>query len=214
MTRAGLAPATANQNLGGFKINQVGAGAAPTDAATVAQVGLQFPTGFMAPYAGTSAPFGYLVCDGSAVSRAIYANLFNIIGTVWGAGDGSTTFNVPNLTGRVPAGLDLAGSTLSFATAVGAAGGQQNHVLTSGEMPAHNHPAAVTDPGHNHTSLTPSQTTVTSFTAATNVFIPPGVTANTSTSTTGITVSTSNTGGGAAHTSVQPTAVVLWCIRV
>ena len=55
-------------------------------------------------YAGTSVPSGYLLCDGSAVSRTTYANLFAAIGTTWGAGDGSTTFNVPNLIDRVPWG--------------------------------------------------------------------------------------------------------------
>lgn len=56
--------------------------------------------GFMLPYAGSSTPAGWLSCDGQAVSRTTYANLFTAIGTTWGAGDGSTTFNVPQLNGR------------------------------------------------------------------------------------------------------------------
>lgn len=61
--------------------------------------------GSIIPFGGTSLPAGYLACDGSAVSRTTYADLFSVIGTTWGAGDGSTTFNVPNFTDRkVPLG--------------------------------------------------------------------------------------------------------------
>ena len=56
------------------------------------------PTGSIIPFAGTTIPAGYLLCDGSAISRTTYADLFAVIGTVYGAGDGSTTFNVPMLT--------------------------------------------------------------------------------------------------------------------
>jgi microcystin-dependent protein len=76
------------------------------------------PSGVVAPFAGSSAPAGWLLCDGSAVSRTIYAALFAAIGTTWGAGDGSTTFNVPNMLGRVPVGAGLAGS---YAQTVGSA---------------------------------------------------------------------------------------------
>jgi hypothetical protein len=75
--------------------------------------------------------------DGAAVSRTTYSDLFALIGTTYGAGNGSTTFNVPNLKGRVPVGLD--GSQTEF-DALGEAGGEKAHVLTIGEMPAHTHP--------------------------------------------------------------------------
>lgn len=60
--------------------------------------------GMIFPYAGSSAPTGFLLCDGSAVSRTTYADLFALISTTYGSGDGSTTFNVPNLKGRFPLG--------------------------------------------------------------------------------------------------------------
>ncbi len=66
------------------------------------------PPGAILAYGASAAPAGYLLCDGSAVSRATYATLFAAINTTWGAGDGSTTFNVPNLKGRVFVGLDAA----------------------------------------------------------------------------------------------------------
>lgn len=62
-------------------------------------------------YAGPTPPSGWLVCDGSAVSRTTYAALFAAIGTAWGAGDGSTTFNLPDMRGRVGAGRDDMGGT-------------------------------------------------------------------------------------------------------
>lgn len=57
------------------------------------------PIGAIIPYAGSTAPFGTLICNGAAISRAAYPELFEAIGTTWGAGDGSTTFNIPDLRG-------------------------------------------------------------------------------------------------------------------
>jgi microcystin-dependent protein len=91
------------------------------------------PTGMVSPFAGTSAPNGWLLCDGSAVSRSTYAALFAVIGTTWGTGDGSTTFNVPNTSGIFIRG---AGSqTISSITHTAAAlGSTQND-----QMQGHKH---------------------------------------------------------------------------
>jgi microcystin-dependent protein len=91
-------------------------------------------------FAGAVAPSGYAVCDGTAVSRSTYAELFGIIGTTYGAGDGSTTFNLPDLSGRVPLGV-------STAMLLGDSGGEEAHVLTVNEIPQHLH----TVPQHGHT---------------------------------------------------------------
>ena len=64
------------------------------------------PTGTIIPFAGSSIPAGYLLCNGAAVSRTTYANLFKVIGTTWGAGDGSTTFKLPDARGRFPEGAN------------------------------------------------------------------------------------------------------------
>ena len=61
-------------------------------------------------FAGNTIPAGWLLCDGSAVSRTDYAKLFSAIGTTWGAGDGSTTFNLPNTIGRFAEGAATSGS--------------------------------------------------------------------------------------------------------
>lgn len=76
-----------------------------------AQIPSILPSGILVPYAGSSAPSGWLLCDGSAVSRTTYAALFAAISTTYGVGDGSTTFNVPDLRGRIPAGQDNMGGT-------------------------------------------------------------------------------------------------------
>lgn len=87
-------------------------------------------------YAGSSAPSGWLLCDGSAVSRTTYAQLFAIVSTTYGTGDGSTTFNLPNLKGKVPVGRDSAQT--EFDT-LGETGGAKTHTLTTSEIPAHAH---------------------------------------------------------------------------
>jgi microcystin-dependent protein len=62
------------------------------------------PVGTITQYAGAAAPTGYLLCDGSAVSRSTYADLFAILSTTYGSGNGSTTFNLPDFRGRVQMG--------------------------------------------------------------------------------------------------------------
>ena len=81
------------------------------------------PIGTMIQYAGSSAPSGWLFCDGSAISRTTYANLFAITGTVYGTGDGSTTFNLPDLRQRFPMGVAASGT----GNTLGATGGSIDH---------------------------------------------------------------------------------------
>lgn len=83
-------------------------------------------------FAGSTAPNGWLLCDGSAVSRSTYSELFAVIGTTYGSGDGSTTFNLPDLRDRFPVG---AGNTYSL----NSKGGEATHTLTIDEMPSHTH---------------------------------------------------------------------------
>ena len=85
--------------------------------------------------ATTTAPSGYLKCDGAAVSRTTYADLFTTIGTTWGAGDGSSTFNLPDLRGEFVRGWDNGKGTdlgRSFASFQGDDNKNHNHTLTSG----------------------------------------------------------------------------------
>lgn len=104
------------------------------------------PAGIITQFGGSVAPSGWLICDGSAISRtnAAYTRLFAAIGTTYGVGDGSTTFNVPNLKGRVPVGFD---ATQTEFDALAETGGAKTHTLVQSEMPAHTH----TQNAHNHT---------------------------------------------------------------
>jgi microcystin-dependent protein len=103
------------------------------------------PAGILAPFAGSTAPDGWLLCDGSAVSRTTYSSLFAVIAATYGAGDGSTTFTLPDLRGRMALGLDNMGGTSADrvtnvqADAMGGADGEETHQLTVDEMPSHNH---------------------------------------------------------------------------
>lgn len=105
------------------------------------------PVGSILVYAGSIAPSGWLLCDGSTISRIDYSELFNIIGVTYGAGNGSTTFNLPNLQDRMPVGKG------SINTAIGSTGGQDSVTLTTGQLPSHNHSASSADAGsHSHTA--------------------------------------------------------------
>lgn len=90
-------------------------------------------------------PSGWLLCNGAAISRATYADLFGVVGTAFGAGDGSTTFNLPDLRGRFPLGRDnMGGSDANTVTdpnaeTLGGAGGAETHTLVESEMPPHSH---------------------------------------------------------------------------
>lgn len=116
------------------------------------------PTGSITMFAGASAPTGHLLCDGSAVSRTTYSTLFGVIGTAYGVGDNSTTFNLPNLKGKVPVGRDSADTAFDV---LGETGGAKTHTLLAAEMPAHTHVQDAhthiqnthnhTQTGHDHT---------------------------------------------------------------
>jgi microcystin-dependent protein len=103
------------------------------------------PIGEITMWATSTAPTGWLIADGSAVSRSTYSALWGVLGTSYGAGDGSTTFNLPNLQGRVPVGRDA--SQTEFDT-LGETGGSKTSALGVSNLPAHNH--SVTDGGHAH----------------------------------------------------------------
>jgi microcystin-dependent protein len=103
-----------------------------------------FSSGMIMPYAGSSAPTGWLICDGSAVSRTTYSGLFAICGTTYGVGDTTTTFNIPNLKGKTPVGYNSAEGEFD---ALGETGGAKTVTLTTTSMPAHTHtvdPASAT----------------------------------------------------------------------
>ncbi len=173
----------------------------PTTSEIVYGLGNASTPGIINMFAGASAPLGYLLCNGAAVSRTTYANLFAVIGTTYGNGDGVTTFNVPNFNGRVPVGQD---SSTGYAAVLGQIGGEPTHTLTTGEMPVHNH--GITDPGHTH-SVTYSPGAYADI--GPNDNIDWGST-TTGSATTGITVN--NAGSGQAHNNLQPYLAINYII--
>jgi microcystin-dependent protein len=95
------------------------------------------PVGHMVLFAGTTAPEGWLLCDGQAVSRSKYVSLFEVVGSTWGNGDGTLTFNLPDMRGRAPIGAGQ-GSGLTN-RALGQQVGAETHTLTVPQMPSHRH---------------------------------------------------------------------------
>jgi microcystin-dependent protein len=168
---------------------------------------LLVPTGSVMSYAGSSAPNGWLLCDGSAISRATYSILFGIISTIYGVGNGSTTFNLPNFQGRVPVGKDT--SQTEFDT-LGETGGEKNHTLITSEMPSHIH--TINDPGHSHSYINNVNDQSTD-----NAFGTQAAADETDLSqTTGVnttSISINATGGGAAHNNLQPYIVLNYIIK-
>lgn len=142
--------------------------------------------------ARTTPPTGWLVCDGRELSRTTYETLFDAIGTTYGAGDGSTTFNIPNYNGRTIVGQDT--TQPEFAT-IGQVGGEKTHKLTIAEMPSHGHNQRYTLNGAPGTSMGALTTSGGSA---------PGILAQ---------QITTSTGGDTAHNNLQPYAVGVYIIK-
>ena len=154
--------------------------------------GESLPIGSMIPFGSQeNIPSNWKICDGSAVSRTTYVDLFNVIGTSYGAGDGSTTFNLPNKRGRVSVGLDS--SQTEFST-IGKKGGEKTHQLKVEELPSHAHTVKGTVGSGGYAEGV-------SFGNSAN----PGYTS---------WVGMSAVGGNQPHSNLQPYEVDVWIIKV
>lgn len=151
------------------------------------------PIGIIQAYAGSTAPTGWLICDGSAVSRTTYSDLFEVIGTTYGTGNGSTTFNLPDLRGRAPIGSGLGTAEDAVERTLGQSGGSERVTLTVEQMPSHTHKdgtnASVAYVGHTGTN-----TAQVAFDA------------NSGRATTAA-------GGGQSHGNMQPYLVINYIIK-
>lgn len=163
------------------------------------QVPVSLPSGSISPFAGATEPDGWLFMYGQAVSRVNYAALFLAIGTTYGAGDGSTTFNLPDARGRVLFGKDnMGGTPANRATtggsglngaALGAAGGSEAVTLNTTTMPSHDH-------------VLPASTGINTGNSITS-----------STSALANNRSSASSGGGGAHSNIPPAIVVNYIIK-
>jgi len=166
--------------------------------------------GFIGLFAAASVPTGYLACDGQAVSRTTYAQLFAKIGTTWGVGDGSTTFNVPPLMDKFPRHRDGAGAAGAVGTLQTNQNAAHTHTVsvtvtgTTSTDPGHFHSAGIYDPGHSHTYQQVVANAYNYYSAGFQGNVPAAGT--TGVATTGVRVNSSNgldttyTAGSHSHT--------------
>jgi microcystin-dependent protein len=177
------------------------------------------PAGTVIQSARISAPSGYLLCEGQAVSRSTYSALFDAIGTTYGSGDGSSTFNVPNLQGKVPVGKNSG----TFST-LGATGGAETHTLDATQIPSHNHTfsgTTNTTGAHTHDiygSNGGNAGVSISVTSNTNNdrawYLAGGLAASAGSHSHTYSGTTSSIGGGQAHNNLQPYIVLNYMIKI
>ena len=169
-------------------------------------------------FAGASPPAGALICNGQAISRTSYAGLFSLINTQYGAGDGSTTFNVPFINGCTRVAMDNQGSVDaarmttagSARTALGGVFGSQTHTLTNGQMPQHNHGGATTS-SVGLIDVAPVYNPVTLSNAIPQ--INPNITIAADNRDLNHIHGIAFDGSSQAHNNIQPTFFVLTCIQ-
>jgi len=150
------------------------------------------PSGALFMWPTSTAPTGYLNCNGTAVSRTTYSTLFAVVGTTFGTGDGTTTFNLPNYTNRMP-----------YGTTIGSTGGSADAVVVS-----HTHTATVTDPGHTHAPASGNfvNTSGTDFRGVRNDFDTYRLSQSTATASavTGISVANATAGVSGTNANLPP----------
>jgi len=170
-----------------------------------------FPTGTLHWYAGSSAPTGFLLCDGSVVSRTTYADLFAIVGTSFNTGgESGTQFRLPGLLGRSVIG-NGAGASLTART-IGQSSGAETHTLTATDTPTHTH--AKTDPEHKHKLPSQADDTSGAQDFAGNYSFVGGLGASGLTltsATTGMTIG--DAGSGGSHNNMQPSLALKAIIK-
>ena len=193
--------------------------------------GSSIPAGSIMDFAGTTAPAGWLLCYGQSVSRATYAALFAAIGTTYGTADGSS-FNLPDLRGRITAGKDdMGGSSAArlntmASTTLGTGGGEQTHVLITAALPSHSHTqqgsfsSGIQSVSHLHSYAGPtSLVTVQGGSGAGNMWtgstqIGTGIQDTNHTHLTTISGETAAAGSNWGHNNIQPTLITNKIIKV
>jgi microcystin-dependent protein len=193
------------------------------------QLPFTVPIGGVIDYFGTSTPNSNFVFPfGQAISRTTYSALFTLFGTTFGTGDGSTTFNILDLRGRVVAGADnMGGSAASrigsvvtdsgtiVGATLGSVGGSSTHALTTAELAVHSHANTLTDLGHTHSGVYVSSgfAANTGVTGASSPNYGTGGTSGSNNSTP-MSITNANAGSGNAHAIIQPTMIGNKLLRI
>lgn len=151
------------------------------------------PIGTIVPFTGTTAPTNWLICDGSEISRTTYEDLFTKIGTSFGEGNGTDTFNLPDLRGRIPIGAGSSDNDIhNFA--LGSTGGEYEHTLTVAEMPSHKHNLRWYDSGNGGGPKLPYSVTTSKLVG-------------------GDSSTMDSAGGSSPHNNIQPYSTVNYIIK-
>ena len=161
------------------------------------------PVGTVMAYAGSGAPTYWLLCNGGAISRSTYSELFSAIGTTYGSGDGSSTFNLPDLRGRVVAGVGASGTPLS-SFSLGSTGGNETEVLSVAQIPQHQHAIYCSNDDARDSGSGSGYSVHKSNIGATGANVVPRG---------GKTILTALAGGSAAHNNTQPTMALNYIIH-
>ena len=218
VTRDGQSPPTANLPMSNFKLTGLAAGTVAGDSArfeqlpsssnilAVASGGTGLGTGENLALSGEvkmwptgTAPAGHLLCNGAAVSRTTYASLFAVVSTVFGVGDGSTTFNVPDFRDRMPIG---AGTTYS----ANSSGGSANAVVVD-----HTHTMSVSNPAHDHTMG--GVYALFGNTGGGSAVLTQSSNSSTGSTTTSVSVAAANTGVSGTNANLPPYLAIYFIIK-
>ncbi len=204
----------------------------------MAETPVAITVGTIMAWPTSTVPSGWLECYGQAISRTTYSALFNVLSTSYGIGNGSTTFNLPDMRGRVIAGEDdMGGASANRLTGVtgsvdgdglGNTGGEETHTLVTAELASHTHVVSGnTGPtaDFDHTHAFAYNTTSATFNAGgggTSVVqslgtnngsgTTGGYTGSTTTHLHAVSITSAAAGSGSAHNNVQPTIILKWII--
>jgi microcystin-dependent protein len=206
--------AVSTRDMNGLKIIRLGKPDAPGDAANKEYVdsiavsgGSGIPPGVIWEDAGTTAPVGWLMCDGSVVNRTDYPALFARIGTNYNiGGEAATQFRLPNRKGRAGVGRD---TTQPEFNTLGQVGGVKAHILTAAELPSHNH----TFQGGSHTFTWGARGLAAPVHAQNAIAAGGDPPSNNLVTSQGYWSQTNYSGGGAAHNNLQPYITLNYIIK-
>ena len=149
-------------------------------------------------FSGLTAPDKWLICDGSTISRTTYSDLFDVISTTYGGGDGSTTFAIPNFQGRSPLGVGESSATGHTAHTLGLTGGEEKHTLVTGELASHAHTFS------KATATTSIKYSAKRGTGSENTPYNSGSSTTSNWATTTLSLTLNNSGSNTAHNTLHP----------